>query len=330
MTPTWLAIVIPVRNGMRTVPALVEALDVFARQEGVEVLFVDDASTDETAEYLRQRGYCVLARPAQSGPARARNEGARATSAPWILFLDADTVPPPNTLDRVRVNLSVPGAVGMIGVYAARPANSGFWPEYKAIQADFYHRRSDVQAVTFLWGGMCAVRRDVFIEAGGFDESYRGAELEDVALGRRMTSRGKILLDRQFVVGHHFPDTLSANVRNHFHRGRLWVELYRRSGGRFENYLATPAMALSRFALLAAPLFAVAGYVTASAPAWIAALSCLGAYAAITRQLLVLSLHRRGCGFMSKVVAAEILLSAVLVAAAIPAFLTPRRERGPT
>lgn len=326
MTPPWLAIVIPVRNGMRTLPKLVDALDVFAKAEGLEVLFVDDASSDDTVAFLRQRGYEVLERSAQGGPAAARNQGVRATSAPWVLFLDADTVPPANTLERIKRALPTSDVVAVVGVYAAEPANPGFWPEYKATQVQFYHCSTDVTEISFVWASMAGVKRDPFLKAGAFDETYRGAELEDVELGHRMARFGKIVLDRELVVGHHFADTLRSNARDHFHRGRLWVNLYLR-GGRFENYICTPGLGASRFALVAVPALLVLGFVSATAwPLLAVATASAAFYYYVTGGLYSLAWRRGGLAFALKILAAELVLSAVLVAASVSAGAATARQ----
>jgi GT2 family glycosyltransferase len=327
VTIPWLAIVVPVRNGMATVPRLLDGLDRFAATEGIEVVIVDDASTDDTAAYVRSRGYRVAQRDTRGGPAAARNHGVRVTSAPWILFFDADTVPPADTPARVRLALEAPDVVGLVGVYAGEPANDGFWPEYKATQAEFYYRGSDVQEITFLWAGMAGIKRDAFLRVGGFDERYTGADIEDVELGRRMSREGRIVLDREFVVAHHFPATLRQNARDHFQRGKLWVELYLRTG-QFENYLATPAMAASRFAVVGVPVLLVAAILVPTCwPLAAGAALCAAFYLTITHRLLRQAYAKRGARFALGVLGAETILSAVVIAATVVAIAaTPPRE----
>lgn len=322
MSSPQLSIVIPVHNGVATLEPLLEALDPLALAEAVEILFVDDASTDRTVEMLLAHGHEPLRQKARGGPAAARNAGAKLARAPWLLFLDADTRPPPDTVERVAAALLDPGVVAVVGVYAPEALNAGFWPRYKAVQAESYHRGNPVREITWIWASMTAVRREVFALAGGFDEDYRGADLEDVELGRRLACEGRILLDRDWVVGHHFPASLRENVRNHFKRGRLWVELYR-SSRTFDNYLTTRTMALSRLGAAMLPL-ALALWV--GLQSWVAALAtlvCLLLYLRGGHSLLRLSRQRGGWGFVAGVGAAEILLSWVLLAAGVVALVAP-------
>jgi glycosyltransferase involved in cell wall biosynthesis len=72
-----------------------EALEsVFAQSYGnIEVIVVDDGSTDATPQILSEFGERVITlRQKNAGPARARNTGIQASSGDFISFLDADDV----------------------------------------------------------------------------------------------------------------------------------------------------------------------------------------------------------------------------------------------
>ena len=308
------AIIVPVHDGAATLPTLFDALDRVDRIAEAEIVIVDDCSTDDSAEIARERGFRVVGRAVQGGAAAARNSGVRATRAPILLFLDADTAPPPDTLGRVLEPFEAEDVVALVGVYARRPLNRGFWPRYKAVQAESYHSHSAVSEITWIWGSMSAVRRDAFDEAGGFDERYRGADLEDVELGRRLSMLGRVPLERRFIVGHHFPETLGANLRDHFHRGRHWSRLYLEGGG-FDNYLTTRRMAASRLAAATLPVGLVIALLSGGTAPWIVPIVGLFVYVALTRALITLALREGGVRFAAAVLVAEMLLSCTLIAA---------------
>ncbi len=99
------AVVIPSWNSAALLPALLDSLA--ASGEEVELLVVDNGSRDGTLELLRERGVEHVALPTNVGFAAAMNRGVAATSAPFVLGLNADTV-------------VVPGAIGGAGGGARR------------------------------------------------------------------------------------------------------------------------------------------------------------------------------------------------------------------
>jgi len=93
--PRRISVIIPAHNEAAFLPRVVQA--VLAQQPAgaeLEVIVVDDSSTDGTAEAARAAGARVLALPGPAGnPAAARNRGAAAASGDPLIFLDADCIP---------------------------------------------------------------------------------------------------------------------------------------------------------------------------------------------------------------------------------------------
>jgi GT2 family glycosyltransferase len=91
-------VVIPARNAAATLPATLRALAAQTYDGEVEVVVVDDRSTDRTPEIARAAGARVLTITTGRGPGEARNLGARTASAPLLAFTDADCEPDPGWL----------------------------------------------------------------------------------------------------------------------------------------------------------------------------------------------------------------------------------------
>ena len=78
MNNRLITIIIPVKNGMNYLP---EALESLRRQEmDIEIVAVDDGSTDATAEFARQHGCKVLSHGVSRGQVAAKNTGLKAAS----------------------------------------------------------------------------------------------------------------------------------------------------------------------------------------------------------------------------------------------------------
>ncbi|MFJ8043816.1 glycosyltransferase family 2 protein [Kitasatospora sp. NPDC096147] len=95
-----LSVVIPARNTGYALPAVLDALAAQQTDGQVEVIVVDDASTDATFDLARRHPAVTTAvrLGARTGSVGARNVGARLAGADNLLFLDADMVLPPHVL----------------------------------------------------------------------------------------------------------------------------------------------------------------------------------------------------------------------------------------
>jgi glycosyltransferase involved in cell wall biosynthesis len=161
-----IAVITPVRNGL---PYLREAIkSIHAQQYAeLEMVVVDDGSTDESADVARNLGCRVLETP-RVGPAGARNAGIRASKSELLLFLDADDLPGPNALHTsVEALLRTPEAgfaQGWIQNFNAGPdgAIKLFTKPYRFINLG-----------SGLW------RRSVVETVGLFDESLQLGEDQD-------------------------------------------------------------------------------------------------------------------------------------------------------
>lgn len=170
-TPPTVSVVIPVRNGAALLPTLIAGIHAQPDAERViEVIVVDDGSTDGTAAVARVAGARVLAPTERSGnPAHARNVGARAARGDLLVFLDADCVPRKGWLaallaTRARGWRCVGGALAM-------PTGLGLMS-----RLDYYcgwyhvHERQTARPVSHHPPCNLAVDRTLFLDTAGFTE----------------------------------------------------------------------------------------------------------------------------------------------------------------
>jgi glycosyltransferase involved in cell wall biosynthesis len=86
-------VVIPAHNAASFLPAAIASIQRQAvAPSDLEIIVVDDGSTDDTAEVMASMPDVIYRRQARAGAARARNAGVDIASNTWLSFLDADDV----------------------------------------------------------------------------------------------------------------------------------------------------------------------------------------------------------------------------------------------
>ncbi|MFQ5963171.1 MAG: glycosyltransferase [Candidatus Scalinduaceae bacterium] len=199
----FVSVIIPIHNGGKHIEKFLDAL-ITSSYPSFEIIMVDDCSTDNSVEIARQKGITILQLSRQSGPAFARNFGAKHARGEILLFIDSDVAVRRETISSVVVNFQHNSdIVAVFGSYDDDPAEGNFISQYKNLFHHFHHQYSNTEASTF-WSGCGAIRKNVFEEIGGFNQKrYTKASIEDIELGYRIRKKGhRILLDKSLQVKH--------------------------------------------------------------------------------------------------------------------------------
>jgi GT2 family glycosyltransferase len=240
MSSLSVSIILPVHNGGETFCQCLMSLQrVMPMAEAIGeldvVIIVDggnDGSEQAAQAFARSRNVQVLSRPVAAGPAFARNLGAKAARGEVLFFMDADVTLQPDTLPQVmRIFQEQPDLAALIGSYDDAPGARNFLSQYKNLLHHYTHQTSNEIASTF-WGACGAMRRDIFLRIGGFDESYRYPSVEDIELGYRLKQAGyQIKLCKSVQVKHLKRWGLVSLLRAEiFYRAIPWTELIWRDG----------------------------------------------------------------------------------------------------
>ncbi|EKE43384.1 hypothetical protein OCGS_2516 [Oceaniovalibus guishaninsula JLT2003] len=234
-----------------------------------DVVVVDDASSDGTAEIAKRAGVAVIRNGANMGAAASRNAGAAAGTSDVIVFVDADVVVAPDTRAVIERVLENPGVAAVFGAYDTAPMVTKTVSRFR----NLLHRHTHVSHagdVTSFWTGLGAVRRADFESVGGFDSSQR--MMEDVKFGMALARAGRrIVLCPDLQGTHRKGWSLAGMIRTDLlHRAIPWARLLRSEGAAMPRALATDlgarisvlsvlAMLVSVLAAFWAPLAALAG-----------------------------------------------------------------------
>ncbi|MDR7420598.1 MAG: glycosyltransferase [Armatimonadota bacterium] len=212
MADPLVSIVIVNFNGRTHLPDCLGSLAQLAYPaERREIILVDNASTDGSPEWVRERfpDVQVIVLDRNAGFAAASNHGARAAHGRIVVFLNNDTRVDPQWLTELVAPLGgVPGSPRTLDPGLAATASKmldwagtgldfpvfATWlgAPYAARDDRAFRRPSDYvtpQYLLFPSGGAMAMARDVFLDVGGFDADYFMYH-EDVDLGWRLWLQG--------------------------------------------------------------------------------------------------------------------------------------------
>ncbi len=323
MPEPLLSVIVPAYRAAAHLGACLDALaDQSAPAAAFEVVVVDDASPDATADLAEARGVRVVRRPQNGGAAAARNSGAAAARGKVLLFVDSDVIPDPGlvagALALFGLQPAGPGPDVATGRYAPEPANDTRFARYKALWTWFSWEQTAGRTGTsgHIQGALAAIRADLFAELGGFDERYIGGSVEDYEFSLRLRDRGlRIAFDDRLRGRHHFPG-FGTVARNYWDRTRMWSRLGPQQRGFSSGQANRRSAAAAICALGSAAGHAVLPVAPLLLPAVLAA--DLG-YAVAVGPFVLFVARREGCAFAAYAGAVHYALSAVVGAAALSA-----------
>lgn len=177
-----LSVAIPAHNEERYISRCIESVAASARAAGaaVEVVVALNRCTDGTRAIAESLGARCVVEDARS-IAAVRNAAVRATTAPWVATLDADSWMAPRTVAAVLAHVGDPRYVG---------GGAAVWPE--RMSAGIFFSLLSI-APYLIWHGVSAglfwFTRDDFDSVGGFDESF--VSVEDIDFALRLRAHGR-------------------------------------------------------------------------------------------------------------------------------------------
>lgn len=257
-----ISVVVPVHNGGESFKACLQKL-LSANPAPQEVIVVADADTDGSAKYAEDMGVQVIRIFNQSGPAKARNEGAKIAKGDIIFFVDADVVIPHDAIAIVTgVFTKNHDIAALFGSYDDDPGEKNFLSQYRNLLHHYVHQTGCEEASTF-WSGCGAIRRSVFEKVKGFNECYTKPAVEDIELGYTIRHAGhKIVLHKTLQAKHLKRwEAKSVVVADFFYRAVPWTELILAGNGfvndlnlNYSNRISVVSSFLLVFSILALPI----------------------------------------------------------------------------
>ncbi|MBL8548605.1 MAG: glycosyltransferase family 2 protein [Hyphomonadaceae bacterium] len=188
--PPLVSIVVPVWNGEAVIGRCLEAIgrQTYPRDR-MQVLVVDNGSSDRTAEIVATFAFATLLREDEPSSYRARNAGLRAAAGEYVAFTDADCAPEPDWLAAgVEAALEHPEAGIIAGaIEFIDSATPSACERYDRLFGGFNQERNAAEGfcVTANW----LSRREALLAHGGFRDDLKS--VGDAELSRRIHAAGK-------------------------------------------------------------------------------------------------------------------------------------------
>jgi cellulose synthase/poly-beta-1,6-N-acetylglucosamine synthase-like glycosyltransferase len=230
------SVVVPAFNEARTIRVSVETV-LESSWPDLEVIVVDDGSTDGTAEQvqpLADAGRIRLLRQANAGKARALNAGIAVATGEVVVYTDADSLFLRDTvalLVRWFADPAIDAVCGNDAPLRAGTALQKLLVVTTHIGTGYVRRALSVlRCLPIISGNLGAIRRRVLDEVGGFEPIWG----EDLELTWRLQLAGKrIVFDPEPVVLADCPATLGGLWRQRVRWVRSYLKIARRYRGRF-------------------------------------------------------------------------------------------------
>lgn len=209
------AVVIPVRDRPQLLAEAIESIQAQTLRVD-EIIVVDDASTDQTPDVAlemakRDARIRLLRQPERGGASKARNLGVAQTDAEYIAFLDSDDLWSPNKLQLQLAKLH------------ANPKAVASFTGIRYLQADGYKDEplpaalgpTQLREINVLGSTSTAVvRRDTFLDVGGFDEGLPSCQDWDLWLRLERAGDFELISDPLLIYRRADTARISANPTN--------------------------------------------------------------------------------------------------------------------
>ena len=207
-------------NSERTIKETLDALNTQTKKN-FEVIIVNDGSTDNSMEIVKKFKAdfpLKIISQQNSGPAVARNSGAKHSKKDVIIFLDSDCIPHEDFVEKITAPLKNKEVCGIEGRYETK--NKNFWvARYVGYEMDYRQEpMKKAERIDHVATYACCYRKEVF--GKGFLNIFRKANMEDTELSYRLTKENKkLVFQPSAIVKHPHPEKFLGFLKQQYARG---------------------------------------------------------------------------------------------------------------
>lgn len=218
----FISIIMPVYNSARTLETSLKAI-YNSNYNNFELIVVDDGSTDNSIKIAEKFPCRIIKKKQNTGAGDSRNIGAKSAKGEILIFIDSDCIVKPNTILQITESFKK-GADVVAGTYSKTSGNNkNIYDNYHSLFCYYNYTNSSVA----LFGTFCAaIKKNLFIELGGFDDSIKGATVEDLKFQYKiqdMNIKYDINMDAQ--VFHYSRDSFISLIKGYYYRTKNGIKL---------------------------------------------------------------------------------------------------------
>lgn len=230
-------VIIPNYNGLNLLKKnLPKVLTVMKTYKNYTVTVVDDGSTDESCNYVSElmrkfKHLSLITNKVNKGFAGSVNSAGLKSKADIIVLLNTDVAPLRRFLDPVIEDFDKDEHLFGVGFLDKSIERNNVVLRGRGIgkfeKGFLVHAAGEVDKNNTLWvsGGSCALRRELFVKLGGFDELYNPFYWEDIDLSYRAQKAGyRVLFEKKSVVEHRHEQ---GSIKSSYSHNKIKVIVYR-------------------------------------------------------------------------------------------------------
>jgi len=267
----FVSILVSVYNSESTIEKCLDSIMALKYpREKLEVIVVDDGSTDKTRELVKD--YSIqLVRKEHGGYPSTMNTGIRVAKGDVILNIDSDTYISEDWLVKVFEEFKDP-KVGVVGGYVATAPTSSFWAKMAGFESEDREDKMNSKYVDFVTSTCTAYRKELFSNIGLFNEDLRRGSDEELTQ-RALRAEWKIVLRKDVICYHEgasLAEYFRKQVLNIIYEVKSFLQHPELLSGKKQHPPSLYIPLILTFLLVLTPLWLLTNN------AWISILSLLG------------------------------------------------------
>lgn len=215
------SIVVPAYNASAMLLRLLESFELLEGREAMEVIVMDDCSTDDTEAVARAwvaKGHPFAARylklEKNSGPGMARTAGLREAQGAAVAFTDTDCIVTPGWLLALVAKLDPAAKIAGVGGRVLPWSRRSIFSRYETVNGTLEPFHVLPHPLAYLVSCNCCFDRAALLEAGGFPANVRTPGGEDIAASMRLFQQGyRFAYAPDALIYHDYRETMRKFIR---------------------------------------------------------------------------------------------------------------------